>query len=129
MAKQVGRKLIIKRGTTAIAGVRTKSLTIGNEPIDITTDDDSGFRTLLEDSAQSQIDMSVEGLTDDYVLLDIAMGESTFIDTYTVTFPSGAEVTGSFRFNSFEMGAEYNGAITFTAEIHSTGEYTYTPAA
>lgn len=129
MPANVGRKLLIKKDGTLIAGVRTKSMTIGNEAIDVTTDDDSGFRTLLEESATKQIDLSVEGLTKDDTLLAIAANGGTLIDTYTIEFPSGATISGDFRFNNFEMGAEYTDAITFTSEIHSTGEYTYTAAA
>lgn len=128
MAKNVGRKLEIRRNGTLIAGVRTKSVTINNEAIDVTSDDDSGFRTLLDEPGQKQVDLSVEGLTSDDVLLAAAADGSSFIDTYTITFPSGAEISGDFRFNNFEMGAEYNSAITFTAEIQSSGSFTYTAA-
>jgi len=128
MASNVGRKLLIKRDGTTIAGVRTKSVTINNEAIDVTTDDDSGYRTLLEEPGQKQIDLSVEGLTKDDALLQSAAEGTTLIDAYTIEFPSGATITGDFRFNNLEMGAEYNAAITFTAEIQSTGSYSYTAA-
>ncbi len=128
MASNVGRKLIIKRDGSTIAGVRTKSVTINNEAIDVTTDDDSGYRTLLEEPGQKQIDLSVEGLTKDDALLQAAAEGTTLIEAYTIEFPSGATITGDFRFNNLEMGAEYNAAITFTAEIQSTGSYSYTAA-
>lgn len=128
MASQIGRKLIVKKDGTAIAGVRTKSLTINNEAVDVTTDDDDGFRTLLSESGQKQVDMSVEGLTKDDALLKLAAEGSALVEAFTIEFPSGAEITGDFRINNLEIGAEYNDAITFTAEIHSTGEYTYTDA-
>ncbi len=126
MAKNVGRKLLISKDGTNIASVRTKTITINNEAIDVTTDDSSGFRTLLEEAGQSQVDLSVEGLTDNDDLIEAAANATTLIDTYTIEFPSGATITGDFRLNNLEIGAEYNAAITFTAEIHSTGSYTYT---
>lgn len=126
MAKNVGRKLIIQKQGTPIASVRTKTVTINNEAIDVTTDDSSGFRTLLEDAGQSQIDLSVEGLTDNDDLIAAAANGTGLIDTYTIEFPNGATITGDFRLNNMEVGAEYNAAITFTAEIHSTGSYTFT---
>jgi len=61
-------------------------------------------------------------------LLQSAAEGTTLIDAYTIEFPSGATITGDFRFNNLEMGAEYNAAITFTAEIQSTGSYSYTAA-
>lgn len=124
----IGRKLTVSRDGTVIAGVRTKSVTIGNEAVDVTTDDDNGYRTLLEDSAQSQIDMSVEGLTQDDTLIDAAVSGSVLVEEYTIELPSGGTITGDFRLNSVELGAPYNEAVTFTAEIQSTGEYTYTAA-
>lgn len=128
MAANVGRQLVIKRGGSTVAGVRTKSVTINNEAIDVTTDDDTGYRTLLEEPGQKQIDLSVEGLTKDDNLLQSAADGTTLIEAYTIEFPSGATITGDFRFNNLELGAEYNAAITFTAEIQSTGSYTFTAA-
>lgn len=129
MAANVGRKLLVKRNGVTIAGARTKSMTINNEPIDVTTDDDSAFRTLLEEPGQKNIDLSVEGLTKDDDLKQAAIEGTTLIEAYTIEFPSGATVDGDFRLNNLELGAEYNAAITFTAEIQSTGAYTYTAAA
>jgi len=126
MAKNVGRKLLITKDGTNIASVRTKTITINNEAIDVTTDDSSGFRTLLAEAGQSQIDLSVEGLTDNDELIEAAANGTALIATYTIEFPSGATISGDFRLNNLEIGAEYNAAITFTAEIHSTGSYTYT---
>lgn len=126
MAKNVGRKLLIKKAGTNIAAARTKTMTINNEAIDVTTDDSSGFRTLLETPGQQQIDLSVEGLTDDNTLIEAAANGTALIDTYTIEFPDGATISGDFRFNNLEVGAEYNAAMTFTAEIQSTGAYSYT---
>lgn len=128
MASQIGRKLKVKRAGTTIAGVRTKSVTVNNEPVDITTDDDSGYRTLLEESGTSSIDMSVEGLTQDDTLIDKASSGGTLIEEYTIELPSGAKIVGDFRFNNLEVGAEYTDAITFTGEFQSTGSWTFTAA-
>ena len=128
MPAYIGRQLTIARDGVNIAGVRTKSVTIGNEAVDVTTDDDTGYRTLLEDPAQKQVDLSVEGLMKDDELLEEAADGTTLIKACTITFPSGATVTGDFRFNNLELGAEFNAAITFTAEVQSTGPYTFTAA-
>lgn len=128
MPANVGRKLVVKRDGAKIASMRTKSVTIGNEAIDITSDDDSGFRNLLDEPGQRQIDMSVEGLTTDDTLIDKAVNGTSLIEPYTVELPSGATITGNFRFNNLEVGAEYNAAMTFTGEFHSSGEFTFTAA-
>lgn len=128
MAKAPGRLLTISRGGVKIASVQSKSVTINNESIDVTTDDDSGFRTLLEESATRQLDLSLEGVTADDTLIEAATNGTTLVEAYTIDFPSGASITGDFRLNSVELGAPVSEAITFTAEMQSTGEFTFTPA-
>ena len=122
-----GRQLTIKRDSTVVAGVRTKSMTINNTPIDITTDDDSGFRTLLELPGEKQIDASVEGLLKDETLIADAATGTSLIENATITLPSGGVITGSFRLNSMEIGGEYLDSVTFTAELQSSGAFVYTP--
>ena len=129
MSAAVGRALIIKRGGVKIAAVVSKTVNINNEPIDITSDDDSGFRTLMEDSANRAIDLSVEGVSKDDVLLAVAAGASpTLLSADEVTFPSGAKIAGSFRFNSLEISAETDNRIDFSAALQSSGTWTYTAA-
>ena len=130
----VGRNLTLEYPTgTVIAGVRTKSFTVDSAPIDVTTDDDSGLRTLLEASGQHMIDISVEGiLKDDTFLADILNG-TLFIQELTIVLPftfvtTAGKIVGDFRFNNFESSGEYQGAITFSVTLQSTGAFTYTAA-
>lgn len=129
----VGRKLTIEwpEGTT-IAGVRTRSLTVDSSPIDVTSDDDSGLRTLLEEPGQQQVDISVEGLLKDDTLLARII-DGAFLDNLKIVLPftfttTPGAITGSFRFNSFEVSGEYQDAVAFTASMQSSGTITYTPA-
>jgi len=128
MSGFVGRLVEVRKGTTTgtlIAGVRTKSVTINNEPIDITTDDSAGFRELLDVSGERHLDISVEGLTQDNTLLGIAVAGSALIDEFSIVFPGTPNVVvrGDFRINNFQLGAEYADAVTFTAELQSTGAF------
>lgn len=130
MTADVGRNLLFKKGELVFAaGLRTKTFTINNNPVDVTSDDDSGYRQLLEESGEKQIDISLEGVTKDDTLIEAATGTGqTLINECTIELPSGATITGDFRFNNLELGATYNDAITFTATVQSTGEFTYSPA-
>ena len=114
-------------GTLFIA--RSKSITLGSESIDVTSDGDSGFRTLLSEPAQRSIDMAIEGVLrqDDFVgeLLDPA--PATFLQEYTLVFPQIGEVTGDFFLSNVELGAPYNESVTFSATLESSGEWTFTP--
>ena len=128
MAASSGRELLIKKGVSVIAGVRTKTVTINGEPIDVTTDDDSGFRTLLADPATRMIDLSVEGITKDDTLRAIVAGAGPQLLTdITIEYPDGAVIAGDFYLVSVEESGEYQDAVTFTATLQSSGAFTYTP--
>lgn len=128
MSAATGRALVIKRDGTKIAAVVSKSISINNEPIDITTDDDAGLRTLLEDSGTRSIDISVEGvMKDDVLVLEAAAVTPTLIKSADLVFASGLTISGSFRLNSFESSGESAGRIQFSATLQSSGAWTVTP--
>lgn len=112
-----------------VTGMRTKTVTINNEPIDITSDDDSGFMTYLdEDPATRSIEMSVEGITKDDELIALASaGGSELISEYTLAFEGLGSFTGDFHIGSLELGANYNEAVTFSCTIRSSGSFTWDP--
>lgn len=111
----------------AVTGMRTKSITIANEAIDITSDDDDGWKTLLdEDPAERSITMSVEGVTKDDRLIELATtGGSELISEYTLTFEGLGTFTGNFHIGTLELGAPYNDAVTFSCTISSSGPMVY----
>lgn len=132
MAKLVGRKVKITRTTTdgvVVSGVRTKNLTINNEEIDVTDDDDDGWRSLLNDSGMRSIDMSLEGVTKDSALIAAAASGTNLIAEYTVEIPTIGTFTGEFRIGNVQLGAPYNDAVTFTADMKSTGAQEFEAAA
>ena len=132
MVAQVGRKVTFTpgQGGAAVIGARTKSITLNNESIDITTDDDTGFRTLLgEDPAMRSLDLSIEGVLKDAALIELAMSGSMLIAGYTLNIPGIGEFAGDFYFGSVEIGASYNEAVTFSATVQSSGSFTFTVAA
>jgi TP901-1 family phage major tail protein len=133
MTAVVGRKVIVRSGETAgsvtpIAAGRTKSLTINAEPIDITSDDDSGVRTLLEtDAGQTSVDMSFEGITkNDNFISAIISGN--YVDHYEIEIEGIGTLTGKFFLASVAINAAYNEATTFSAEFQSTGAIAYASA-
>jgi predicted secreted protein len=46
----------------------------------------------------------------------------------TIEYPDGAVIDGDFYLVSVEEAGEYQDAVTFSASLQSSGEYTYTPA-
>lgn len=129
MAASAGRELLIKKGVSVIAGVRTKTVTINGEPIDVTSDDDSGFRTLLASAGLRSIDLSVEGVTKDATLRAIVAGVSSQLLTdISIEYPNGDTIDGDFYLVNIEESGEYQDALTFSASLQSSGPFTYTPA-
>ncbi len=126
--KYSGRKLLLKKGSTVVGALRTKSFTINNEPIDVTTDDDDGYRKLLADAAGKSIDASFEGLFEGEDLIAAAEGQGDLLAEYTIELPSGGDITGDFFFASLEVSGEYEDAVQISGELQSSGEWTYTPA-
>lgn len=128
MAEAAGRKLIIKRstdgGTTynAIASVRSKSITINAEPIDVTSDDSQADRTLLAEPGSKSMDLSVSGLmNDDALITEIlaAAGSMAFLDIQ-IDYNGEFTLTGDFFLNNFTLSGEYQDTSQFEASLQST---------
>lgn len=128
MTAFVGRKAIFKKGLTTIAAVRTRSMTLGNEVVDITSDDDSGFRTMLADPGNKTLDLTVEGVFKDATMLTVAMSTTDIMEAFSILFPTIGTIAGDFVVTSFEAGAAYNEAGTFSCSLQSSGAFTFTAA-
>lgn len=130
MAANVGRNLKLEISGTAIAGVRTKSLSINREAIDITSDDDEGFRTLLAEAGQVALDISFDGITKDATLRAAIMTASDIeLANLAIEYPDGGTIAGTFMLTSLEESGTYNDAVQFSGTLQSSGAWTYTPPA
>jgi len=124
-----GRKVRISRDGTAIVGARTDSVTINNDPIDITDKDDLGWRTMLADVGVRTISCEVEGILKDATLLGIGVGTSSaLLEACTAEIDGVATLSGNFYLQSIALGAEQADAVTFTATLESAGVVTATIA-
>ena len=132
MTAFVGRKAVLSQGSplVAIAALRTKTMTMANEPVDVTSDDDAGFRKLLADPGNKTLDISVEGVAKDVAsfsaLLTLATSGTDILDSFSLLFPGIGTIAGEFVVSSFEVGAPYNEAATFSCTLQSAGAYTWT---
>ena len=133
MTAFVGRKAILSFGSplVAIAALRTKTMTLGNEVIDVTSDDDLGFRRLLDDPGTKTLDMSFEGVTKDVPtlnsLITSTMSGTDIVSDFSILFPTIGTMAGPFAITSLEIGAPYNEGSTFSCSIQSAGTFTWTP--
>lgn len=129
-----GRLMIVKKGASAIAGVRTKTAAVNGSPIDVTSDDDAGFRTLLDLAGVLSLDLSIEGVTkDDTLRALILAGGSLLLTDITLVFPGvageGGTIAGDFFLASLQETGAHDDAVVFSGSLQSSGQFVYTPAA
>lgn len=130
MAGASGRALTIDYDTTTLVGVRTKGYTITNDYVDVTTDDDDGWRTLLADPGLRSMEVTVGGISSDQKLIAEITKVSITGETITIQLPTTTgTLAGLFMISSFEQTAEHDGAVEFTASFMSSGVITYTAGA
>jgi TP901-1 family phage major tail protein len=128
MPSVAGRKvllyLVVGTDATLIGALKTKTATINNEPIDSTSDDDNGYRQLIEDvSGTKSVDIKAEGiLKDRTTLMEASDGEAALDLRFVV--PGVVEISGTFKLASFEVGAEMEDSVTFSATFQSSGQFT-----
>ena len=135
MAGFNGRELTVDWDTTTLVGVRTRGLSISAEAVDVTTDDDTGERTLLPDPGVRSAEISVAGITSDEVLIGEILSSPTgrTLKNAQVNLPSDLASPGIVAFDAFmsafEITGEHDGAVEFTATLMSAGAITYTASA
>ena len=142
MAKQLGRSLLLKIGDgaeseafTAFAGMNSKSLTINNTAIDVTTPDAATPGGALW--AQSLNGLKSVSLSGDGIFLDESAQEGRLntiamqadpVANFEVVVPDFGTYAGEFRVTSLDFGGDTEGAVTFSASFESNGAVTFTAA-
>ena len=134
MAAQKGSAMLMKVGDgaspevfTTIAGLRSTSLTVNNESVDVTNKDSLGKRELLAAAGVQSISVSGSGVFTD------GSSESTIktnaladtIDNYQFLVPDFGTFTGAFQVTSLEYAGEFNGEVTYSMSFESGGTITF----
>jgi TP901-1 family phage major tail protein len=126
MAGTNGRDLVIDWDSVTLVGVRTRGYTITNDYVDVTTDDDSGWRTLLADPGLRSMEVTVGGISSDQILIAEIMKANITGEPLTVELPTTTgTLSGTFLLSSFEQTGEHDGAVEFSATFMSSGTVTY----
>lgn len=131
MAGHNSRSLTVDWDSVTIADVQSKAFTVNAEPIDVTTDDDAGWRTLLSTPGVRSIEVTVSGIADSEAVLADIFAASDLDQTLTMDLPSSLASPGNFTGTFFVSSFEYNGgspdgAVEFSATFMSSGAVTYT---
>ena len=140
MAAQKGKEVLIKipsSGTqTTIGGLRSSSITLNDESVDITSKDSSGYRTLLAGGGVNSISISGSGVftdsTTEGLLKDAYLNQLQFaadgttanvpeFEDFEFIIPNFFKFTGKFQVTSLEYAGEYNGEATYSVSFESAG--------
>lgn len=130
MTAQKGRDVLLKynsTGTTfvAVGGARQITMTVANEMVDITNADSAGIKTLLEGAGVNGTTLKLQGVyVDDAAIAAIRTDAMTNAHrNYQIVIPGDTVTTlqGEFGLSNFEMDAAYNGAVTDTLTLESSG--------
>ena len=134
MAGFNGRKLTIDWDSVTLVGVKTRGFSITNDHVDVTTDDDVGWRKVLADPGLRSIEVTVGGIVSDEILVAEMMKASIEGEPLDMLLPTGTaagvstpgKLAGQFVVSSFEQTGESDGSVEFSATFMSDGEITYT---
>jgi len=119
-------------GYVTVGGLRNVTLTLNNNPVDVTNAASGGFREYLPDGGVQSATVSGDGIFDSETegadLLFAAARGRTLIEAQVVS-GHGDSFTGGFAVVSFQRAGALEGAETFTVQLESHGPVVYAPAA
>ncbi len=121
-----GRKVTLTIGGAGSIAITTKSLSVNNEMIDVTSDSSDGWSTALAEPGNKSIELSFSGVVENLNLLMSVITNTSQLYACVLTYPEGSTVAGDFSFGSFSDAGEYNEKYTFEASMASSGEVTFT---
>ena len=146
MAAQKGLDVLMKidiSGTkTTIGGLRSTSITLNDESVDITNKDSLGSRTLLAGAGVNSLSVSGSGVFTDSAAevavrtafqaqqntSDGSSGQTAAFESFQFIIPNLGTYTGNFQITSLEYSGEFNGEATYSMSFESAGYITFAAA-
>lgn len=137
MAAEKGRAFLLKIGDggapetfTTIGGMRSTSLSINNEMVDVTHKGSGGWREMLGGAGTRMVAITGAGIfTDSAAERDFQTRVlAASIDRYEAVFESGDKFTGPFLAVSLEYAGDYNGERTYNLRLESAGPVMFVEA-
>ena len=137
-----GSSFLLKDNSTGtpatIGGLRSTSMTINGEAVDITSKDSNAFissgndkaRDLLKGGGVRSMTLSASGVFTDSSTENILRGFAFdgAIQNYDLVFSDGSKISGAFLVTSYERAGEFNGEETYSVTLESSNTITYTNA-
>jgi len=134
MAAQKGSALLLKIGAdasaaaasdtyTTVGGLRSTSISLNQETIDVTTKDSANARQLLADAGVESVSISGSGVFTDATSEQTLQGAfgGTNIPNFEIVLPDLGTYQGKFQITTLEYAGEYNGEMTYSITLESSG--------
>ena len=142
MAAGKGSSFLLKDNSTGtpatVGGLRSTSMTINGEAVDITTKDSNAFissgndkaRDLLQGGGVRSMSITASGVFTDSSTENNIRGFAFdgAIQNYDLIFSDGSKIAGAFLITSYERAGEFNGEETYSLTLESSNTITYTNA-
>ena len=143
MAAQKGSAFLLKENSSGtavvIGGMRSTSMSINGETVDVTTKESGTFdatagndigRVLLGNAGIRSMSISASGVFTDSASENTTRTSafSGDIVNYDLIFADTSSAKGAFIITSYERAGEYNGEETYSLTLESSGTITYTNA-
>jgi predicted secreted protein len=115
---------LIKKSGTAIAGIKTSTVSFTAEGVDITDKLDSGYRTMGDFAGIISFEISGEGVAKGTVARDIFKAGTGFLLTdVTIEWDSGETWDCDVFLSAYEETAAHDGSVDFSITLQSSGEW------
>lgn len=132
MAAQPGSSMLIKVGNgaspevfTAVAGLRTKTMTINGEQVDVTNADSvNKWRELLAGAGIKSASVSGSGVFKDETIdatLRTEMWTQSHLN-FQIIVPHFGTFEGRFQMTQLQYAGEHNGEVTWDMSLESAAE-------
>lgn len=135
MAAQKGKDLLLKADTTGagvyttIAGLRTRSLALGSDTVDITHQESAGqWRELLGGAGVKSARISGAGVFKN-AATDATIKDYFFngtIRNWQIIVPAFGTIEGAFQVTSLDYSGKHDGEVTFDLTLESAGALAFT---
>ena len=134
MAAQKGSALLVKIGNagspeafTTIGGMRSTSISMNDEMVDITNKDSARARTILAQGGINSMTISGSGIFTDSASEATLEGkfDSATLTNYQFLVPDFGTYTGAFMLTTLEYSGEYNDSVQYSFTFESSGAITF----
>lgn len=127
MSGFLGRSIQFTWKGSQIGGVRQKGIELNGEPVNVTADEDAGWRTLLDEAGEDAVNLTISGVTKSDVLKRDWFNR-TRMGAVQLDYPDGGVITGQFFIASYTETGAYNDATTFDLTLQSSGQVSFDAA-